>query len=130
MPSKKRVNSAEGIRSVKESILHVAAGNYFFGSQLGAAVPKGVDPQNMENSDMSKEEAIAALNTSVEYVKNALNKMDAEAMEATITLMGNEMTKRQAVFFLGDHAAEHLGQLIAYARMNGVAPPWSQEQGQ
>jgi hypothetical protein len=24
-----------------------------------------------------------------------------------------------------EHASEHLGQSIAYARMNGVAPPWS-----
>jgi hypothetical protein len=23
------------------------------------------------------------------------------------------------------HANEHMGQLIAYVRMNGIAPPWS-----
>ena len=25
------------------------------------------------------------------------------------------------------HANEHMGQLIAYARMTGVAPPWSNQ---
>lgn len=24
------------------------------------------------------------------------------------------------------HANEHMGQLVAYARMNGIVPPWSQ----
>jgi uncharacterized damage-inducible protein DinB len=26
---------------------------------------------------------------------------------------------------LATHNHEHLGQMIAYARMNGIAPPWS-----
>jgi len=26
------------------------------------------------------------------------------------------------------HANEHMGQLIAYARMTGVAPPWSKKE--
>ena len=26
------------------------------------------------------------------------------------------------------HANEHMGQLIAYARVNGIVPPWSRVQ--
>ena len=26
------------------------------------------------------------------------------------------------------HSNEHMGQLIAYARMNGIVPPWTAEQ--
>jgi len=28
------------------------------------------------------------------------------------------------------HANEHMGQLIAYARMNGIVPPWSESAAQ
>lgn len=118
---------AEGVRSVRESVLHVASGNYFFGSMIGAEIPEGVDPQSLEKSEMSKEEAIAALKESVAYVQNFLDTVTEEELNTKIDFFGNEITKRQVMFILGDHAAEHLGQLIAYARMNGVVPPWSQQ---
>lgn len=117
---------AKGIRSVRESVLHLASGNYFFGSMLGVAVPEGIDPRSMEQSGMSKEEAISALKESVAYIQDALNGMQEDELDAKVDFFGNEITKRQAIYILGDHAAEHLGQLIAYARMNEVVPPWSQ----
>jgi len=117
---------AEGIRSVREALLHVASGNYFFGSMLGGGAPEGVDPQTLEQSEMNKTETVAALKKSVAYVQQALDGMSEEAFEEEIDLFGNTMTRRQVMFLLGDHAAEHLGQLIAYARSNGVVPPWSQ----
>lgn len=117
---------AENIRSVREAVLHVASGNYFFGSMLGFETPEGVDPSTLEQSGKNKDEAIAALEESIAYVKNGIQHMTAEDFETKIDFFGNEVTKRQAMFILGDHAAEHLGQLIAYARSNGVAPPWSQ----
>lgn len=116
----------EGVRSVKETILHVTSANYFFGSQLGADIPEGIDPQAIEQSDMSKEEAIDALKKSVDFAQMAVKNMPEEEMNTELTLFGQPFTKRQIVFILGDHAAEHLGQLIAYARMNDVVPPWSQ----
>lgn len=115
----------EGVRSVKETILHVTSANYFFGSQLGTDVPEGIDPQAIEKSDMSKKEAIDALNKSVDFAQNAIKNMPQEEMNTELTLFGQTFTKRQVVFILGDHAAEHLGQLIAYARMNEIIPPWS-----
>lgn len=117
---------AEGIRSVREAILHVASGNYFFGSMLGFESPQGVNPQTLEQSGMNKDDAIATLEESVDYVKIGIQNMSAADFETKIDFFGNEVTKRQAMFVLGDHVAEHLGQLIAYARSNGVAPPWSQ----
>jgi len=36
------------------------------------------------------------------------------------------MTTRRAMWIgATTHLHEHLGQLIAYARSNGVVPPWS-----
>lgn len=116
----------EGVRSVREAVLHVTAGNYFFASMLGMQLPEGVNPQTMEQSGMSKSEAITAMKESVMFIKKELPGMSSDELETKIDFFGNEVTKRQAMFVLGDHAAEHLGQLIAYARMNGVTPPWSQ----
>lgn len=117
---------AEGIRSVKESVLHVASGNYFFGSMIGAEIPEGIDPQAIEQTEMSKEEAIATLNESVTFITDFIPTMTEEQLNTKIEFFGDEMTQRQVMLILGDHAAEHLGQLIAYARMNEVVPPWSQ----
>jgi uncharacterized damage-inducible protein DinB len=117
---------AEGIRSIREAILHVASGNYYFSSVLGAEIPDGVDPRSMEQSGMSKDEAISALKESIAFVQNTVHNMTEEDFETKVDFFGNEVTKRQVMFTLGDHTAEHLGQLIAYARMNDVVPPWSQ----
>ncbi|MDR8393941.1 DinB family protein [Aliifodinibius sp. S!AR15-10] len=118
---------AEGIRSVQESVLHMAGANYFFSSMMGATIPEGIDPRSFEKTEMSKEEVISTLKKSVAFVQEAVTNMPEKEFDIKIDMFGNEVRKRQVMFLLGDHAAEHLGQLIAYARMNGVAPPWSQQ---
>lgn len=117
---------AEGVRSVKESILHVAGANYYFATLLGAAIPQGIDPRNLEKTIDSKEKAISTLKESVAHVQAAITNMKEAAYSEEVDFFGNKMTRRQVVMIVGDHAAEHLGQLIAYARMNGITPPWSQ----
>lgn len=117
---------SEGVRSIREVVLHIAGANYFFGSVLGAEIPEGVDPRSMEESGMSREQAVAALEESVSYIQNFLNTLTEEDLNTKIDFFGNEVTKREAMIVLGGHASEHLGQLIAYARMNNVSPPWSQ----
>ncbi len=116
----------EGVRSIREVVLHIAGANYFFGSMLGAEIPEGVDPRSMEKSGMSREQAVAALEESVSFIQNFLNTLTEEDLNTKIDFFGNEVTKREAIIAMGGHASEHLGQLIAYARMNDVTPPWSQ----
>lgn len=117
---------SEGIRSVRESMLHTASANYYFGSRLGGTLPDGINPQTLEQSDLSKEKTVEALQKSISFVEQTVKAMKAPDFEAEMEFFGNTVTKRQVMFLIGDHTAEHLGQLIAYARMNGVAPPWSQ----
>lgn len=116
---------AEGVRSVGEAILHVAGSNYFFATKLGAHMPEGVDPRSFDPSAMSKDEMIAALKASVEFMKNTLSSMGTDTLNEEIDMFGDTATKRQMIFAVGDHTGEHLGQLIAYARSNNVTPPWS-----
>lgn len=117
---------AEGVRSVKAVVLHLAGATYYMASLMGTPVPEGIDPRNLDKTVDSKEKAISTLKASVEHFKKAVNSMDADAFNQEVEFFGMKGTKRQVMFICGDHTAEHLGQLIAYARMNGITPPWSQ----
>ena len=116
---------AEGVRSVQEAILHVAGGNYFLGSFLGAKVPEGVDLMTFDKAEGTKEMVLAKLKAALDQTRGFISSMDANSLDEEVDFMGNEMTKRHVVLIIGDHIAEHLGQIIAYGRMNGVVPPWS-----
>ncbi len=116
---------AEGIRSVSEAMMHVASANFFFASMLGAEVPEGVDPRGLEANVKTKAEASKMLKMSIEHARKAIEKTSAESLAEEIDLFGNKSTKMGLVLLVGDHANEHLGQLIAYARSSGVVPPWS-----
>jgi uncharacterized damage-inducible protein DinB len=49
----------------------------------------------------------------------------AGQLDDAADLFGWQATKRAALTGMVAHMHEHLGQAIAYARMNGVMPPWS-----
>lgn len=117
---------AEGIRSVREAILHVAGGNYFFSGMLGAERPEGINPREFEKTVKTKAEAVKTLKQSIAFVKKAVRGLDEESLNEKIKMFGNEVPRMQAVMTLGGHNYEHLGQLIGYARSSGVVPPWSQ----
>ena len=51
-------------------------------------------------------------------------------LENQLDWFGGKNTQRGILLFTMRHMAEHLGQLIAYARMNGIVPPWTEEQQQ
>lgn len=116
---------AENIRSVSEAMMHVASANFFFASMLGAKTPEGVNPRELEKNITGKEEAMKMLKMSVELARKAVEKTSLASMEEEIDLFGNKAPRMRLVLLVGDHANEHLGQLIAYARSAGVVPPWS-----
>jgi uncharacterized damage-inducible protein DinB len=61
----------------------------------------------------------------MEYVRGVAAEMDAERLAAETTLYGRQVGEWAVLLQLVAHMNEHLGQSIAYARMNGVVPPWS-----
>jgi uncharacterized damage-inducible protein DinB len=117
---------AEGVRSFGEVLLHAAGGNFMIPSFIGAKMPEGHDPKTFETSTTKKEEIIAHLKKSLEHVKSAANAVSDSDTSAKWFL--GEGSKREILFFTAAHNHEHLGQLIAYARMNGVTPPWSKKE--
>ena len=118
----------DGVRSVAEVIGHVSGGNYFLMGMAGAQAPAGT-PRNLEQIT-AKAEAIRALQQSIEHVRTSMRAMTAADLDAPATIFGRQSTKRDACLLVVVHAHEHLGQLIAYARSNGVTPPWSGQGGQ
>lgn len=117
----------EGVRSVGEVIGHVTGGNYFLMGMTGArpsTPPASVDQMT------AKADLIRAMQQSVEFVRASLRGMSTADLDAPATVFGRETTKREACVLLVVHSHEHLGQLIAYARSNGVTPPWSMQGGQ
>lgn len=115
-----------GIRSVSESMMHVAAANYFFPTLLGGSMPEGVNPRAFEQEFTSKEDATRVFKESVEHLKSAMAKAAEGSMDGEISFAGQTMSKPGFLHFAISHSHEHLGQLIAYARSIGVVPPWSQ----
>ena len=113
---------AEGVRSVSELFVHIAGANFGLAATFGATAPEGAVPAD----DVTDKAAIiAALTASFEHLKGAIGGVSASAADENVNLFGQEMTTRQALWTLTEHLSEHLGQGIAYARVNGVVPPWN-----
>lgn len=117
---------AEGIRSVEKTILHIAGANYMLGSKLGAMVPEDIDPMTLEKGDHDKAAAIETLKSSLAFVKHAISQVPEAELGDEVEMFGMQLNNMSVALIVGGHANEHLGQLIAYARSMGVAPPWSQ----
>ena len=117
----------EGVRSIGKSMLHIASGNYFFGMKLGAAPPEGVDIMNLETAVTGKDDIMATLKNSYAYVieagKGVADDSFAEELEFPNDMKFN---KRMAMMIAMSHCGEHMGQLISFARMNDITPPWSE----
>src|SRR5262245_32805222 len=116
---------AEGVRSYLEVCLHIAGGNYFLGSVLGTPPPDGIDSRAIEKSTTDKAKAIEAIQASFVHVRKVVAALTPGDLETKVDFFGEKPTKRRIVLEVLGHAHEHLGQSIAYARMNGVVPPWS-----
>lgn len=118
---------AEGVRSTNEVLLHVAAANYLFTRMLGVQPPEGFSPQGYETSTSDPAEVAAAVEASFAHAREALLALDPEALDDEVEWFGGGTnTKRGVLIFMEKHASEHLGQLIAYLRTNGITPPWSE----
>lgn len=115
---------AQGVRSVSEVFMHVAGANYFFPTFVGAAAtpPFGRDA---ESTVTDKTQVVQYLKGSFDHARAVVGAMADGDLDKTATVFGREMSYRNLLLTMTSHAHEHLGQAIAYARMNGVTPPWS-----
>lgn len=105
--------------------MHVSVDNYLLGGAFGLAMPKEMEGPNAEKCAGDKAKVMAVMKTSFDAIKASVGALTDADMEMTATLFGATQTKRAWLLATAEHAGEHLGQSIAYARSNGVVPPWS-----
>ena len=115
---------APGVRSTSEVYMHIVMANFYLLSVTGPKMPPDLK-MNAEKTVTSKAEVIAWLKRSLEAVKQAHLAADPKDMSRKVKVSGRDATVEGMYLRIIVHANEHMGQLVAYARMNGIVPPWS-----
>jgi uncharacterized damage-inducible protein DinB len=127
-----------GVASVSRVYMHIARYNYMYLEEnMGIASPVGEEVylrwedhvtarfQAKTASAADKEWIIEVLRASVDHVQDSLEPMSDSDLAASTHLYGRQVQKWAVVLQVVAHMNEHLGQSIAYARTNGIVPPWS-----
>jgi uncharacterized damage-inducible protein DinB len=115
------------VRSFAEVFLHVSAANYNLYKLVGTPPPTGFDVKGFEKSTTDKTKVIATLKDSFAHAKKAITAMPDADLDKGLEWFGGKNTQRGILLFIVRHAAEHLGQSIAYARFVGIVPPWTED---
>lgn len=119
---------ADGVRSVGEVFMHIAQANFSLSRRIGTPSPASFNPQGYEKSLTEKAAIVEQLKQSFAHMRNAaLKASDADADKTMPWFGGSTITQRAFLVFILRHAGEHLGQSIAYARVNGIVPPWTED---
>lgn len=124
---------APGVRSVGEVLQHIAADNYILPVYMGTPAPAatgittdyGTAVAYETRSGLTKAQIVADLRASFAHLHRAINTNTDANLTENIDWFGTQATRLQGMTGTVGHLHEHLGQLIAYARANGVKPPWS-----
>jgi hypothetical protein len=119
-------------RSIGEALLHVAADNYLIPIMMGKPAPASTGitadyktAETYEKRKLTKDQIIAELDASFKHLHEAMGLTTDANLNENIKFFGMDWTRQRAMLGTVMHLHEHLGQMIAYARSNSVAPPWS-----
>ncbi len=119
----------EGVRSVSEVYMLIAAEAYYLPGIWGGDPPEGMTVDNGIFAELAAVTDAPQVRTHLErafsYAFGAMSSLPPEALEERIEFFGRERTLDDALYILFVDMHEHLGQAIAYARTHRVVPPWS-----
>jgi uncharacterized damage-inducible protein DinB len=116
---------SDGVRSFSELFLHVSSANYGIPGMMGVPMPAGFDGKTFEKSTTDKAKVIEQLNKSFTSAIASVQAMSNADFAKAEKKLGPDANDGDVVYLLVTHAHEHLGQSIAYARQNGIIPPWT-----
>jgi uncharacterized damage-inducible protein DinB len=115
----------KGVMEVGQVYMHVARYNYYYPSNsLGMTKPASVNLEQMEQV-RDKAAVLRALRESGDFVRASVARIQSEQLGKGTQLYGRQLPQWSVLLQLVTHMSEHLGQSIAYARMNSIVPPWS-----
>jgi uncharacterized damage-inducible protein DinB len=115
---------APGVRSTSEVYMHIVEANFYLLSITGPKMPADMK-EGIEKSVTAKADVINWLKRSLEAVKQAHLAVTPKDLQRKVHIADRDATVDGMYLRIVIHANEHMGQLIAYARMTGVVPPWS-----
>ena len=117
----------EGVASVARVFMHIARYNYMYlHENMGRVSPVHPDEYGRwEDEASDKDQVVAILQESMQYVRDVVESSDTGSLDRETMLYGRDVGEWAVLLQLVTHMNEHLGQSIAYARMNDVVPPWS-----
>ena len=117
---------APGVRSTSEVYMHIAIANFWLLSVTGPKMPDDLK-EDMEKSVTAKADVIKWLKRSLEAVRAAHAAVKPADLQRKVKIEDREATVDGMYLRIIVHDNEHMGQLVAYARMSGVVPPWSKQ---
>jgi uncharacterized damage-inducible protein DinB len=115
---------APDVRSTSEVYMHIAEANFYLLSVTGPKMPADMR-EGMEKTVTAKGDVIRWLKRSLDAVKQAHLAVTAKDLQRKVHIADRDATVDGMYLRIIVHANEHMGQLIAYARMSGIVPPWS-----
>lgn len=120
----------EGVRSVGEVFMHVASEYYVFVPMVYGATPSPIVGRGQEafkkfEGMSTRDDVLKHLKEGFAYARQQLAALDPAAISGSKKMFGGDHTIIEMSLSMGGDLHEHLGQLIAYARVNGIKPPWS-----
>ncbi len=114
---------APGVRSTSEVYMHIAIANLYMLSVTGVKEPAVTNA--MEKTVTTKADVIGWLKRSLDAVAAARAQLKPGDLQRKVEIYGKVVTVDGMYLRIIVHDNEHMGQLVAYARMNGIVPPWS-----
>jgi uncharacterized damage-inducible protein DinB len=115
---------APGVRSTGEVYMHIVLANFYLLRYTGPELPSDLK-EDADKTVTNKPEVIAWMKRSLEAVKTAHLAVKPNDLQRNVKIHDRDATVDGMYLRIIVHANEHMGQLIAYARMTGVTPPWS-----
>jgi len=110
-----------GVRSVGDVFNLIVKENRILAGVLSGTPNNAAQPAPITDPEKMQE----ALKASYITLQKAIAGLSDNDLQAPVKLFGRDMTKQSALMLVLEDQHEHLGQSIAYARANGVVPPWS-----
>lgn len=117
-------------RSFAEVFLHVAGERYQILALGGATPPAGFVGKGFDKSTIDRTQIVEELNKSWDFAQKTINGMTNADFARLVPKLGPQANAGDVVYILVADAHEHLGQSVAYARENGIVPPWTAAEAQ
>ena len=118
-----------GVRSTSEVFMHIALSNFYLLSVTGPKMPADLNSPDLEKTVTAKAAVIDWLKRSLDAVKTAHAGVKPVDLQRKVKIEDRDATVDGMYLRIIVHANEHMGQLVAYARVNGIVPPWSERAG-